>query len=392
MRSVKSGEAVLAKEWLLHSGIQNIEGSNTGGFNAWFELDQKSYSYAYSEITGYGITTLLYLEDHFEGEQNFLAGAVSAAEWLMTHAIHPCGGVKTRDYYHATEESHLYSFDSDNIYAFDNGMVLYGIVNLYKRTGEKKYLDFARYIAEFLIKDMLKEDGLFFAVFNVSNGTRQDDPWKWSSQSGSYHAKLALGFTDLFDVTGEEKYKEIVLRLCRKCITFQEGSGRFITSRADNTTHLHPHCYSAEGLMYAGAYFGEDEFIESATHATTWIFDNQLPDGGIPKKFTGKEFMNYYRSDILAQSLRLGLLMGVMDKIDETYFTYFDDLRKKLIDFQYMEENDQAGGFFYGTTLDGSEKQHLNSWCTMFAVQALIMYDRFFDPAGKGNLQMGCFI
>ena len=50
-------------DWVLYSGIQNTEGglSKIGGFNSWFDTEKKNYRYIYSEITGYGLTTLAYL-------------------------------------------------------------------------------------------------------------------------------------------------------------------------------------------------------------------------------------------------------------------------------------------------------------------------------------------
>ena len=42
MESVKNTEAVRAKEWLLRSGIQNLEGERKGGFNSWFNREALS--------------------------------------------------------------------------------------------------------------------------------------------------------------------------------------------------------------------------------------------------------------------------------------------------------------------------------------------------------------
>ncbi|MFC1570705.1 glycoside hydrolase family 88 protein [Candidatus Omnitrophota bacterium] len=190
MRGVKNSGIKSAKEWLLNSGIQNNEGARSGGFNSWYDMDERGYSYVYSEITGYGITTLLYLSKRLD-DKECLEKAVNAAQWLMSKAWHSCGGVKTRDYYWDMKGTDHYSFDNQNIYAFDNGMVFYGMTNLYRKTEKKEYLEFASQIADFLLKDMMTRDGLFYAVFDGKTGEKVDELWKWSSQSGSYHAKLA---------------------------------------------------------------------------------------------------------------------------------------------------------------------------------------------------------
>lgn len=357
-----SSEISLAKEWLLNSGIQDLKGAERGGFNSWFDLDSGEYSYVYPEVTGYGITALLFLNDLFGG--NFVERARLAAKWLEEKALHPCGGVRTGK--------------NENIYAFDSGMVLYGLLNLYKTSGERQYLGFAEKIASFLLKDMRKGDSLFYAVYDPKTGEKKDAGRKWSDQSGSYHARIVLGLTSFHDITHDEAYKDAALTLCEKCLAFQESSGRFITSTADNSTHLHPHAYSAEGLLYAGMYFGREDFIRASEKAVLWALEGQCRDGNIPKAFDGKRFIAYYRTDILAQILRLGVILRAMGRLDGDFSRSLRRLRNRLLTFQYLGNDSQKGGFYYGFTLDGQRKKHINSWCSMFALQALIMYEELY--------------
>ena len=53
----------LALKWLVKSGIQNNNKNNLseyGAFNAWYDTKTKKYSYLYSEITGYLITSMVF--------------------------------------------------------------------------------------------------------------------------------------------------------------------------------------------------------------------------------------------------------------------------------------------------------------------------------------------
>lgn len=53
----------LALNWLTKSGIQNNNKNKSiefGAYNAWYDYKSKKYSYMYSEITGYLITSMLY--------------------------------------------------------------------------------------------------------------------------------------------------------------------------------------------------------------------------------------------------------------------------------------------------------------------------------------------
>jgi len=386
---VSGGEILLAQDWLMCSGIQDLKGREAGGFNAWFDLRSGQYPYVYSEITGYGITSLLFLKGFFD--EDFVERAILAADWLRDKAEHKLGGVRTRHYHQDMSESDRYSFESENIYAFDNGMVLYGLINLFKKCGDRQYLEFSKRIADLLIEKMRRDDGLFCAVYNHKTGEKTDHTWKWSTQSGSYHAKLALGFTDLYDVTKDNVYRDAVLTLCRKSLDFQEPDGRFITSRADNSTHLHPHAYSAEGLLYAGMYFKRDEFILAAVKAVKWALDNQCRDGGIPKKFDGEKFITHYRVDILAQILRLGVILDGIGQLDKSYIDGLKELRSRLLTFQHLQEGLQKGGFYYGFTLEGEKRNHINSWCSMFAIQALIMFEKM-DSENVDINSLRCFV
>ena len=52
-----------------------------------------------------------------------------------------------------------------------------------------------------------------------------------------------------------------------------------------------------------------------------------------------------------------------------------DKLKKRLIKFQNLNK-EQKGGFRYGYDDQGNKYEHINSWCTMFALQALILYNQ----------------
>jgi hypothetical protein len=331
----------------------------------------------------------MYLHSLFP-EDAHIKRARSAAAWLDTRASHPCGGVRTRDYYSDMDESEHYSFESGNIYSFDNGMVLYGLLNLYRKSREEKFLEQASRIADFLTEVMRRPDGGFYAVYSPNSDMMLDAGAKWSDQSGSFHSKLALGLIDMSEITGVGRYKEAAVALCENSLGFQRPDGRFVTEPSEGSTHLHPHLYSAEGLFYAGKKLGIRKYAAAAEKAVTWAFDNMRPDGIIPKKFGPGGPVRYYRSDTLAQALRLGLLLrsgGGPEDISEDKLML---LKNSLLRLQYAGKNEQAGGFLYGYTLTGEKKDHINSWCTMFALQALMMYDLY--EKGELDTEMECFV
>jgi rhamnogalacturonyl hydrolase YesR len=344
------------KYWITDSGIQN----NLGGFNSWFNLDTCEYPYVYSEITGYGITTLLYLYS-LEEDIKLINKARLAADWIIKRALDESYGVLTRLYLQKDKEVDLYGFAQRNIFSFDTAMVLYALVNLSRVTEDKSYLDVGKKIADFLIEKMQKEDGSFAAIYNVTQDQILDSHEKWSSQSGSFHAKIALSFTDLYQETKDKKYKQVAMDVCQNALRSQDATGRFITNQRDQTTNIHPHCYSAEGLWYVGSRFQNEEFLDASRRATQWAY-NHVSENGLNELYNPetKSFNDFQRCDVLAQVLRLGQIFGLEDKKEI--------LTQKLLDHRYIGNNQtQQGGLLFSK--QGSD---VNAWTTMFALQALV--------------------
>lgn len=360
----------LAKDWLLNSGIQNLNGKNIGAFNSWYDNSKKSYEYAYSEITGYGINTLMFFY-HLKKDKIFLERAKLAADWLMNKAKHKSNGVLTRYFY--DKASFMGSFENEEIFSFDCGMVLNGMTSLYKVSKEKMYLDFNEKLANFMIDKMQKEDGSFYAVYDAKNNKLIDNGEKWSTQSGCLHAKLSIGLTNLYELTQDKKYLDSAKKVCDNSLRFLKNDGRFVTFSESGDTLFHPHCYAIEGLYVAGNYFNNKKYLEIAKQSIIYLFNQQLKNGGIPQIFQNGKFIEFERSDILAQALRLGVLF--LQDIDNKKL---EKLVKRLLEFQNLKE-EQKGGFMYGFDSFGKKYEHLNSWCTMFALQALELYKQSLE-------------
>ncbi|MDD5556322.1 MAG: hypothetical protein PHN82_03625 [bacterium] len=348
----------LAARWLLESGIQ----SPGGGFHAWFDLDAGRPSFLYTEITGYGITTLLLLA-RVSGDRGPVARAVRAAEWILSAAAHPCGGVLTRLYAGGEDADPLYSFEGGRVFSFDTAMVLYGMVLLARETGERRFLDAARSMALFLTDRMQAADGSLLPVFDGRRGA----PFipggsKWSDQAGPFHAKAALGLVEIFRDTGENRYRDSAVRLCDFALAAQEESGRFITGGRSATTNLHPHCYAAEGLLYAGGALGIPRFVDAARRGAEWAL--RAADGGRGGETfdpSAGRFSGAVRTDVLAQATRLAALLCPGGGPD--------GLRDALRARQYLGDAPGGrGGFLYR-----GDGRHVNSWCTMFAIHALAL-------------------
>ncbi len=364
-----------AAGWILNSGIQNItsDASKNGSFNSWYDLDSGAYPFMYSEITGYGITTLLYLHD-ITGKKVFLERAKLAGDWLLGQALHDCGGLIAKIYHDGTVDGRVFSFD--------NGMALYGLANLARVSGIDAYADGAETIGQFLLSAQ-KSNGEMNAIFDTSESIFVNRMDKWSTQPGGYHAKVALGLIDASNALGKTKYMVSAERLCDASMAFQEESGRFVS---DGNTHLHPHSYACEGLFYASHSLKRPDFLRRAETGVRWVLGLQMGDGGLPTLFSPKGVDENQRTDILGQVTRLGVLMLQEGRLPE-HKASVDSLFRRLM-LSQNTAGQQAGGFYFGHE-NAKRVNHVNSWCSMFGLQAIRFHDEYLK---KNKVKIDYFV
>jgi hypothetical protein len=361
----------LAERWMLDSGVQ-VPGRSpsAGAFNAWYDFESRRFQYVYPEITGYGITALLDIRSR-HGGRGLLKRAEAAGDWVIRRAMHPCGGIRPRDAYERQERSAVFAFERRLVVTFDSGMVLFGLTNLHEATGKTKYLNAARRVGDFLVDKAQKRDGSFHACYEPSRKRWIHHRDKWSTQSGPYHAKLALGLLDLGRLTGRAKYIHAAQRVCDWAVKGQTSSGRFICYEEDGSTHLHPHLYSAEGLLCAGLTLGRRDYLRSAARAVSWALGQVKTNGGLPCRVGARTVINANeRSDTLAQTLRLGAACVSLELLTASETAKLSLLERRLLSYQRLK-SPQKGGFYYGREMNGEGRDHVNFWCTAFALQGL---------------------
>lgn len=377
---VEKNQASLATQWLLNSGIQDLTSKKRfrGGVHAWFDQDKKNYSFLYSEITGYAINCFLFFRDLLNNDR-FLVKAKEAARWLTEESYQKNMGVQTRIGGDELQENYFKSLT----FTFDNWIVVYGLCNLYHVTKDAAYLEKALAIAQFLISKVRMDNGMFYPVFNIRTDQPEAPNDKWSRQSGSFHAKGLFALLKLYELTGDKIWFKTASQLADAVLKTQQPDGRFVTHDASQSTLLHPHLYTLEGLAYFGLNQNDEAYIDSAEKGLRWILKAQNPDGSIYCFFEHGRFRPYVRIDILAQTLRLGSIL-MLSRKDSEFNHGLEKLRTCLINHQ-ITAGEQRGGFLYGQEENGSLHNHVNAWVSMFAAQALWLYD-YYLPEGKPYL------
>ncbi len=261
---------------------------------------------------------------------------------------------------------------SNQIYSFDNGMILTGLLNLYKINRNSEGLNIAVKIADALIDNFF--DGTkMIALLDSSLKPIDYGKGKWSTMSGSYHTKIAMGLLKLFKVTQKVIYKEVACSICDFALTMQNEDGRFKTNDDPNLTFLHPHLYSCEGLLYAGIDISDSRYVEGSFKGLEWaikLMDSN--NGSLPR--STKE--NIEQSDCIAQLLRLLIICysDLKNRNNLTLDSSIERLKQSLLNLYICDEDN--GGIKYQSSLN-----QICTWCTMFMLQA---FD-FYANRGKKN-------
>ena len=318
--------------------------------------DDGSPAFLHSEETGFAIHDLLLLY-RITGNVKYLDKAKKAGNWLANFAWDESGWIHLR-----------YDFAADKIFAFDNAICLSGFIELYQMTRDEVIYQHAHSLTDNLIKSV-RADGSISAVFDAEGHETQREQAGWSEQSGSFHTKIAAALVDMASLIQNEAYIETARLMCQYAMRFQADDGRFITDEGGGT-RLHPHCYSAEGLLYVGQVLGEPAFVDSAYRATVWALKQFREDQFSQEIESGDSASWYQHTDTLAQVLGLGARFQQLGMLEDSLGRFLDNLMNSLLNRKDPERN-----LFQERTYDDIQKTTILSYRTnMFAFHALLEY------------------
>lgn len=214
---------------------------------------------SYPETTGYIIPTFFALTDYLKDE-NFSIRAFQMAEWEMDIQMENgavMGSVVTAPRTPAV---------------FNTGQVIFGWLESYRRSGDKKYLEAARKAGDFLISVQEK------------SGAWQKGDSRYAQQGATtYNARVAWALIRLGLETKSDAYIDAGRRNIDLALQKQNKNGWF----ADNCLNdpdrplLHTIVYATRGILEAGIELGVDKYIFSAERTLDALTNCQRQDGGI---------------------------------------------------------------------------------------------------------------
>jgi hypothetical protein len=374
-----------AARWLVQSGVQ-IAGDNPaheGGFVCWYEQDTHTMPFVYSEITGMLTTMMcsLYQQSH---DVQYLNCAIRAGDWLVRTAHSPTGGFRCL---YPLRPSR-FDYKASRIYAFDCGVILNGLVELYRATRNPKFLAASLNVGDWLVREAQKSNGAFRSVYDIEKNAFIESDQEWSQCSGSYHTKIAGGLANLYDVTRREAYLRAAIRSGEYALGFQQPDGRFVSFPSGVGTHSHPHAYSAEGLWVLGRYLKREDFLLASAQAASWLLRWQAPDGVSPRYVYSDVPVYAERVDVLAQTLRLAAIHLGENRLPGGLRSKLPGLVAAMTRHQVESEDPRLNGaFYFGQSSRGEFLPHANVWVTAFAAQGL----RLFEQLSQGAIELHPF-
>jgi uncharacterized protein YyaL (SSP411 family) len=264
--------AKLCAQWLL-SAQKN---SNTGYSHSYSFLN--GWLPAYPETTGYIIPTMISLGKYFK-ESEYIHSAVKAGEWLLT-IQHESGGF----------------CDIDGVLQiFDTGQIIEGLIELFKYTNDKIYINAATKAGGFLCEHQ-NEDGCW--TRNAYNGI-----------SHSYYSKVGANLLKLAVLISDEKFFDAGNKNIQWTINQQTQNAyfRYMAFKRTELPYLHNIIYVLEGLLESYLINRNEKVLNCLQKTVDCLLEVSLRDAYLYSQYDSrwKPFKREYCLTGLAQWARL---------------------------------------------------------------------------------------
>jgi len=351
------------KNWVSNSelivSIPNNE--NYGGVYSFYDESEKRYSFLYPEITGYSASTLSFLHE-ISPNSKLDELAKANTTWL----------IKIFQKF----DSIVQGISTDKkrqkfAYTFDTAICAKGLLDYYKINNSSELLDTAKSLLTWIVP-AINNDGTVLPYKNLESNNFEEGSDVWYRKKGNLHIKISIPFIQMYELTRDESFLKIGKKLCNTYPKYVQKDGSLSIHENTDEINLHTLSYALEGLLFSYASTGSKQYLECCMNCLNWCSKQIDNDGSINLWFNSKHSSKSIYP--IAQIVRLMLLV---DSIDKT--NHYSKNVKKLIEFMYSLQAINLdpkinGGFyeeFYKTIFGWKKRKKLNSWGSMFAIQAL---------------------
>ncbi len=341
-----------AGRWLLESGIQDP----SGGVARFYRSEIGKNKPVSTEITGYTASALVYLFE-VTGEEIYLARARRTAQFLQ----HQGWDDRTRafpfEHPSPSAESHHHA------YFFDCGIIIRGLLAVWRHTREAALLDLAHAASCAMIADFHSGSD-YHPILALPSKEPLPRGDRWSRLPGCYQLKAALAWHDTAEAAGDASldagWREMLENALLSHRSFLPDS-----DSPEVMDRLHAYCYFLEGMTPA---LERPECVAAYEEGLATV-----------SRLLRRIAPVFARSDVYAQLLRARIYGASVVALDQTAAAAEADA---LTGFQASDSDPRIdGGFVFGRRA-GEVSPHVNPVSTAFALQALEMW-RQVQSEGK---------
>lgn len=222
----------LGADWLLLAQAMAPDGD---GYSRRYSL-VRGWDRCYIETTGYIIPTLLDVSDRLD-EPGYRESAHLAAQWLL----------KVQ-----TAEGAFTDIDTWRPRVFDTGQVLYGLMRMFRETGDERYLASVKRAARWLV-DAQEADGSWVR-------------FAYHDHPHSYYSRVGAALIDAGQLSGIEEFLFSGIRNLEWVARQRQGNGYFRHCEfiPGEMALLHTIMYVIEGFLEAYRLTGERKWADTA--------------------------------------------------------------------------------------------------------------------------------
>lgn len=337
--------------WFLRSGIQDA----SGGVARYHLIAEKRNARVSTEITGYAVSAYLELFERTKKEA-YLQAARRAGDLL-------CRAWDEESAAMPFEWSRNGAAPQRLSYFFDTGIIVRGLLRLWRQTGEDRYFRMALLGGESMERDFCNGQDAH-PIVRLPDKTPVERDGRWSRSSGCYQLKAALGMLELAQETGERRFELRYEETLRRGLATHH---RFLSEAPDEhgvMDRLHAYCYFLEGLLpRAERPEVEDALRDGIARAAVAL--RRVRPG-------------FERSDVNGQLLRVRLWADEAGAVKLEREAAEQEARWAA---QYQMRSEEArldGAFNFGRR-GGVESNYANPVSTAFCVQALAMWEEYLN-------------
>lgn len=327
--------------WFLRSGIQE----SNGGVARYYLSDSGRNLPVSSEITGYAVSTLVYLHSA-TGQTAYLDAALRAANFLTHTAWDPAAST--------------FPFEpgSDRAYFFDIGIIVRGLLAAWRATGDEGFRTRAREAALSLAFDFMGE-GVFHPIISLPDKQALAYEPRWSRTPGCFQLKAALAWREMGDEHAQKLFESVLAYsvATHSCFLPSDLDRELLMDR------LHAYCYFLEGLLAVA----DREDVRRA------LADGVARAGALFREIAPQ----FERSDVAGQILRVRLIAHHLGALPLDEGAAREEAAHARAFQAGPGEPDLRlrGGFFFGSK-KGALLPFSNPVSTGFCLQALELWNQ----------------